>query len=126
MADTDNTPDIRMDADALYREDIITDQKIGTIRLMTPIKSDGTADEAREVLYIGQSQMMTPAGALPLNFEIEASNLKEAVEKFGAAAKQSMEETVERLKELQRQQASKIVVPGADGGMGGLGGKIQL
>lgn len=132
MADTDNTPDIRMNPDELYREDIITDQKIGTIRVMTPIKSDGTTDAARDILYIGQSQMMTPAGALPLNFEIEASNLKEAVEKFGDHTKQAMEETVEKLKELQRQQSSQIVIPGSEGGMGGLGGlggpggKIQL
>lgn len=122
MAETDNTPDISMDPEALYREEIITDQKIGTIRIMTPIKSDGTPDEARDVLYYGQSQMMTPAGALPLNFEIEAGSLKEAAEKFGDAAKVAMQETVEKLKEMQREAASQIVVPGADGGMGGLGG----
>lgn len=132
MAETDNTPDIRMNPDELYREDIVTDQKIGTIRIMTPITSEGETDSTRSIIYIGQSQMMTPAGALPLNFEIEASNLKEAADKFGDAAKQSMEDTMEKLKELQRQQASKIVVPGAEGGMGGLGGmggpggKIQL
>jgi hypothetical protein len=135
MAETDNTPDISMDPDALYREEVITDQKIGTIRIMTPIKSDGSTDENRDTLYYGQSQMMTPAGALPLNFEIEASNIKEAAEKFGDAAKVAMQETVERLKEMQREAASQIVVPGAEGGMGGMGGlggaggpggKIQL
>ena len=129
VADTDNIPDIQMNPDELYREDVYTDQKIGTIRVMTPVKSDGSTDTERNVLYLGQSQMMTPAGALPLNFEIAADNLKEAVEKFGEHAKQAMQETVEKLKELQRQQASQIVVPGAGGGMGGLGGpggKIQL
>ena len=123
MADEDNYPEISMNPDELYRDETITDQKTGTIRVMTPIKDDGSLDESRDVLYIGQSQMMTPAGALPLNFEIEAANLKEAVEKFGDKMKESMQETVERLTEMQRQQSSKIVVPGDDAG---LASKIQL
>ena len=129
MADIDNLPEISMNPDELYRDETITDQKIGTIRMMTPIKVDGSRDEGRDILYIGQSQMMTPAGALPLNFEIEATSLKEAVEKFGDHTKQAMQETVEKLKEMQRQQSSQIVIPGSEGGMGGLGGpggKIQL
>jgi len=124
MADADSYPEISMNPDELYRDETITDQKTGTIRMMTPIKSDGSLDESRDVLYIGQSQMMTPAGAMPLNFEINASSLKEAVEKFGDKTKEAMQETVEKLKELQRQQSSQIVVPGS--GMGGPGGKIQL
>ena len=124
--------DPKMDPTSLYREDIITDRKVGTIRMMTPLKSDGTADDARSVLYMGEAQIMTGAGPLPINFEIEASNLAEAVDKFGDAAKEAIERTVRELQELRRQAASSIVVP--QGGMGGLppgglgggGGKIQL
>jgi hypothetical protein len=120
-----------MDAASLYREDIVTDRKVGTIRMMTPLQSDGTTDTARPVLYMGEAQIMTGAGPLPINFEIEAGNLAEAVDKFGEAAKDAIERTVRELQELRRQQASSIVVP--QGGMGGLppgglggGGKIQL
>ena len=123
--------DPKMDAASLYREDIITDRKVGTIRMMTPLKSDGTTDDARTVLYMGEAQIMTGAGPLPINFEIEATNLAEAVDKFGDAAKEAIERTVRELQELRRQAASSIVVP--QGGMGGLppgglggGGKIQL
>ena len=120
----------KMDAAALYREDIVTDRKVGTIRRMTPIKSDGSDDAARPVLYVGEAQIMTNAGPLPINFEIEAKNLGEAVDKFGSSAKEAVERTVRDLQELRHQQASSIVVPGA-GGMGGLGGpggpgKIQI
>lgn len=115
-------PDTKMDAAALYREDIVTDRKVGTIRRMTPIKSDGSDDAARPTLYIGEAQIMTNAGPLPINFEIEAQNLGEAVEKFGDAAKEAVERTVRELQELRRQQASSIVVPG----MGNPGGKIQI
>ena len=115
-------PDSRMDATALYREDIVTDRKVGTIRRMTPLKIDGSDDNARPTLYVGEAQIMTNAGPLPINFEIEAATLAEAVEKFGAAAKEAVERTVRELQELRRQQASSIVVPG----MGGPGSKIQM
>jgi hypothetical protein len=88
---------------------------------MTPLKSDGATDSARAVLYIGEAQIMTQAGPLPINFEIEAKNLGDAVAQFGDAAKEAVERTVRELQELRRQAASSIVVPGA-GGMGGLGG----
>jgi len=115
-------PDTKMDATALYREDIVTDRKVGTIRRMTPLKSDGTDDAARPTLYVGEAQIMTNAGPLPINFEIEAKDLAGAVEKFGDAAKEAVERTVRELQELRRQQASSIVVPG----MGNPGGKIQI
>ncbi len=120
------TTEAKMDASSLYREEIITDRKVGTIRMMTPLKADGSADAARPVLYMGEAQILTQAGPLPISFDIEAKTLKEAVEKFAPAAKEAIERTVRDLQELRRQAASSIVVP--QGGMGGLGGggKIQL
>lgn len=114
-------PEIKMDADALYQEDTFTDQRVGTIRRMTPVKPDGSIDDSRNVQYIGQAQMMTPAGALPLTFEIEATDLSEAIAKFGDGASQALEDTMKELEEMRRQQASQIVVPGQSGG-----GQIQM
>ena len=131
-ANPDRTNDAKMDAASLYREEIVTDRKVGTLRLMTPIGADGAPDASRPVIYMGEAQIMTQAGPLPINFDIEATNLAEAVEKFGAAAKEAVERTVRELHEMRRQAASSIVVPqggvGGMGGPGGLGGggKIQL
>ena len=122
MAQRPDTPDSKMDPTTLYREDIVTDRKVGTIRRLTPLKSDGTDDATRPTLYVGEAQIMTNAGPLPINFEIEAPTLGIAVEKFGDAAKEAVERTVRELQELRRQQASSIVVPG----MGGPGSKIQM
>jgi hypothetical protein len=126
--------DPKMDSESLYREDIVTDRKVGTIRMLTPLKTDGTTDTARPVLYMGEAQIMTGAGPLPISFEIEVSTLAEAVEQFGDAAKDAIEKTVRDLQEMRRQQASSIVVPqGPLGGLGpgglgggGSGGKIQM
>jgi len=109
-----------MDQKSLYREVMITDRKVGTIRVLTPIKSDGSPDSGREVTYIGEAQLLTSVGTLPINFEIEAKTLDEAVSRFAEVAKEAVERTMKDLQELRRQAASSIVVP--QGGMGGLGG----
>lgn len=132
MADRrdDRLSEARMDAADLYREEIFTDRKVGTIRVMTPVKSDGTSDPARKIVYVGEAQMMTSAGALPLSFEIDASSLADAIAKYGTAAREAFERTMRDIEELRRQAASSIVIPkaGAAGLPGGLpsGGKIQI
>jgi hypothetical protein len=132
MNSNDNS-EIRMDTDELFLEETFTDNKVGTLRRLTPVTVDGKPDPSRQDRYIGSTQVLTSAGPLPLSFEIQAESLAAAAAAFGAGAKQAFEQTMEELKELQRQQASSIVVPkgGVDpmaGGMGGGlgGGKIQL
>lgn len=116
----------KMDVNNLYREEIVTDRRVGTLRMMTPIKGDGSLDEKREVIFMGEAQIMTQAGPMPINFEIEAKSLTEAVDQFAEAAQQGVEKTVRELQELRRQQSSSIVVPGSSGMGGGLGSKLQL
>jgi hypothetical protein len=130
MNNPDTRNDIQMDISNLYREETFTDNIVGTLRRLTPVTEDGQVDASRAVQFIGSTQVMTTAGPLPLSFEIEADNLNGAAAGFGDAAKEAFERTMEELKEMQRKQASSIVVPGA-GGMdpmgGGMGGsKIQI
>jgi hypothetical protein len=113
----------------LYREEIFTDQKIGTIRQLTPVKADGSRDDARPVLFVGETSLMTPAGQLPIHFRLEGADLGAAAKQFSDAANKAIQDTMEQLRELRRQAASSIVVPDmTKGGMGGLGGggKIQM
>jgi len=123
MLSEDDLKEMRMAPDALYREEVFTDQRVGAIRRLIPVKADGSPDGARSVLYTGQAQLYTPAGALPLSFEIEAGSLEEAVRKFAAAAQASVEQTLLELEDLRREAASSIVIPqDGVGGLGGLGG----
>jgi hypothetical protein len=114
MSQMDDSPEISMDSGALSREEVFTDSRVGTIRKMTPVTIEGELDGSRPVLFVGSTQIMTPGGALPLSFEIETETLEGAVAGFGDAAKLAVERTMEELKEMQRQQASSIVVPGRE------------
>ena len=124
----ETTNEIKVDPKQLYLEEIFTDRRVGTIRRLTPVDKDGARDKSRAVLYVGETQVLTPAGALPIAFEIGAGSLEEAAERFGQLAKEAIERTVKELQELRRQAASSIVVPqGPLPPMGGPGGgKIQM
>ena len=122
MAEPDMNP-----AD-LWQEEVYTDRRIGTLRRLTPVKGDGARDPAREVQWVGETQVLSQLGTLPISFPLEAKTLDEAAKKFGAEAKKAIERTVRELQDLRRQAASSIVIP--QGGLPPLppggGGKIQM
>ena len=132
----DSTRDPTMDAKSLYREEIYTDRRMGTLRVMLPVTPDGEPDAARPTVYVGEAQLMTNMGPLPISFDIDAASLADAVAKYGEAAKTGVEQALRELQEMRRQASSSLVIPPAGaasaitggGGLGGLGGggKIQL
>lgn len=124
MSDENQDIQIAMDPSAIYLEEVFTDRAVGTIRRLTPVDGDGNPKPGETPVYVGQAQLMTPVGALPLNFEIPATSLKEAAERFGDEAKVAVEQAARELQEMRREAASSIVVPGQGGGpgMGGMGG----
>ena len=127
----DRNQDPQMDVEGLYQEDSFTDRRVGQIRRLTPVRPDATVDPTRPVLFIGQAEIMTNMGPVPISFEIEGKTLEEAVQGFSPTAAVAIERTVQQIQEMRRQQASQLVVPqggmpnlGGGGGRGG--GKIQL
>jgi len=122
MALDERTADLRMDAANLYREEIVSDRGAGTIRVMTPVTRDGAVDPRRKTLYVGEAQIFTPVGALPIAFEIAAESLGEAADKFAAGAQVAVEQAVSELQQMRREAASGLVI--ADQMPGG--GRIQM
>src|SRR5271167_3852915 len=129
MAAQNDLPDVKLDSAGMYREEVFTDRRAGTIRMLTPVTIDGAVDASRAVLFSGQTQLLTPAGVLPLVFEIEADTLKDALEKFPEGVKAALEQAIDEAREMRREQASRIVVPDVGGGgigPGAGGGKIKF
>ena len=118
MTDQNNAS---MDPNSLFREENFTDQKMGAIRKLIPIKDDGSDDGDRNIMFFGSAQVMTPMGAMPLNFALEGNTIGEAAEDFAAKAAVAVEQAAQELEQMRREQASQIVVPGQGGGnMGGI------
>jgi len=131
MAAQNELPDIELDPKSLYREDVFTDRRAGSIRRLTPVTASGADDASRPVLFSGQTQLLTPAGVLPLGFEIEAKTLEEALQKFPEGVKVALEQAIDEAREMRREAASRIVVPDVGSGVGpgpgaAGGGKIKF
>lgn len=127
----DRNAEPQMDADSMYLEEMFTDRRVGAIRRLTPVKRDGSPDTSRPVLFLGQAEIMTNMGPVPINFEIEGETLDQAAAGFSVAAAAAIERTVQQIQEMRRQAASQLVVPQGGmpnlaGGPPGRGGKIQI
>jgi hypothetical protein len=111
-----------VDKNNLYREESITDLKVASIRRLIPVKADGTEDSTRQAVFIGQTQLMSPEGPLPIQSELAAGNIEEAIEAFPNAMQRALSEVVEKIKRMQAQQKqqpqsgreddSRIIIPG--------------
>ena len=72
--------DIKIDPKQLTSRRSLRDRRVRHHPALTPVAKDGDRDQSRAVLYVGETQVLTPAGALPIAFEIGAGSLEEAAE----------------------------------------------
>lgn len=123
MADLRNAPgsgETEVDLNNLYREENYTDLKLGSIQKLVPVKADESVDLSRQPRFIGQAQLMTQYGPIPISAPIEATTLEEACKKFPDALEKAMDRLAEEAQRRQVEEASRIVVPGKDLRGGGL------
>ena len=106
--------EIKLDESNLYKEEVFTDLRVGSLKQLTPVTKEGERDLARPMVFVGETQLMSQVGPLPVQTRIEAENLDAAIQKFPAAIQTAVEAMIDEVKELQRKEMSRIVVPGAD------------
>ena len=110
MAETDNNSiDFSIDRSNLYKEESFTDLKVGNIRRLIPIKPDGSEDKTRNTIFVGQTNLMTPNGPLPIQGVIRAKELQQAVKRFPEAMEDAVERMMEEAQKMKDQQGSEII-----------------
>jgi hypothetical protein len=107
---------VRVNQQNLYREETFSDLQVAVIRQLSPVKPNGEPDKTRKVLYAGQTQIITPQGPLPIQFPIDAKNLQQAVDLFPEAMEAYVENLMAQAREMQRREASRLIVPSQSGG----------
>jgi len=112
MADEQqNMEEFQIDRTNLYIEESFTDLKIGTVKRLKPVKTDGSEDKSRKTMFVGHTSIMTPNGPLPIQNVIEAKELAQAIKKFPEAMQEAMNRLIEEVKKYQEQQQSEIQKP---------------
>ena len=112
MADEQqNMEEFKIDRSNLYIEESFTDLKIGTVKRLTPVKTDGSEDKSRKPVFVGHTSIMTPNGPLPIQNVIAAKELPQAIKKFPEAMQEAMERLIEEVKQYQEQEQSQIQQP---------------
>lgn len=114
--------DFRIDRSNLYREESFTDLKVGTIKCLNPVRADGSPDKSRKKIFLGNTNVMTPQGPIPIQGAIQAKELQQAIKKFPEAMEAAMDRLIEEAKKYQEQQQaedsqiqkpdSRIIIPG--------------
>jgi hypothetical protein len=99
--DSHSTIDFTVNRNNLYREESFTDVRVAAIRRLTPVNPDGSEDDSRDPIFMGQSQLMTPSGPIMLQSLLDAKTFEESMEKFPAAMQKEMSRVVAEVKEKQ-------------------------
>lgn len=114
--------DFKIDRSNLYREESFTDLKVGTIKCLNPVRADGSVDNTRKKIFVGNTNVMTPQGPIPIQGMIQAKELQQAIKKFPEAMEAAMDRLIEEARKYQEQQQaedsqiqkpdSRIIIPG--------------
>jgi hypothetical protein len=110
-----NNLDFQVDKTNLYREVSLTDLKIANIRQLIPVNVDGSDDPSRETIFIGNTQLGTPQGPIPMQAKLEVATIEEAMDKFPQAMELETQKVIENFKRMEAQQKkekSNIIMPG--------------
>ncbi|MDN5937670.1 MAG: hypothetical protein L0H83_03315 [Salinisphaera sp.] len=120
MESESNIPEIGLDADNMYRDEVFSDLKVGAVRRFVPVTRDGEIDEGRAVIYQGQTNLTSPGGQIPLQFELNVDSLAAAIDAFPKAAQAEGRRVVEEMEKMRREQA------GSGGASDKGGSRIQM
>jgi hypothetical protein len=100
-----------LDAAALYREEVYTDRKIGTLRVLLPVTAAGDPDPARATVQRRSSTSPT-CGTAATSFDIDATSLADGIA-IRPAAKLASTRDAERWKCAARRR--RLVIPQGGG-----------
>lgn len=105
----EHTVDFNLDRTNLYREESYTDLKIGTVKRFIPVLPDGSVDKARKTFFLGQTNVYTEHGPLPIQNVIQAKELAQAFKRFPEAMEEAMQRLMEEAQQMREEKTSPLI-----------------
>jgi hypothetical protein len=105
----EHTVDFNLDRTNLYREESYTDLKVGTVKRFIPVLPDGSVDKARKTFFLGQTNVYTEHGPLPIQNVIQAKELAQAFKRFPEAMEEAMQRLIEEAKQMREEKTSPLI-----------------
>jgi len=105
----DETLEFKLDRANLYQEETFTDIRTGSVKRFTPVKPDGSPDKSRKTIYLGQTNLYTPQGPLPIQNVIQAKDLAQAFKRFPEAMEEAVQRLMDEAKKLKEEKTSPII-----------------
>ena len=105
--ESSQTIDFTVDRQNLYLEETFTDLKVASIRRLTPVTSDGSVDKTRKTIFVGETNLMTAAGPLPVQSMIPAKQLQQAIKRFPEAMQAAVEKLADEVQKMRQKEQSQ-------------------
>lgn len=105
----EHTIDFNLDRSNLYLEESYTDLKVGTVKRFIPVLPDGSVDKARKPFFLGQTNVYTAHGPLPIQNVIQAKELAQAFKRFREAMEQAMQRLMEEAQQMRDEKTSPLI-----------------
>jgi hypothetical protein len=105
----EHTVDFNLDRTNLYREESYTDLKVGTVKRFIPVLPDGSVDKARKTFFLGQTNVYTEHGPLPIQNVIQAKELAQAFKRFPEAMEEAMQRLMEEAQQMREEKNSPLI-----------------
>lgn len=103
--------ELTLNLGTLCRQEEYTDTMAGSIKKLIPVKADGSLDDTRPLIFIGQTSIMLSSGPVPVQAVLAAENLEDAIKAFPATMEKAINELADRLIKLAEEQQSLIQKP---------------
>lgn len=88
-----------IDALGLYAKEVVVDPDAGEITVLRPVTVGGVRDTERKIRFFSSIMMTFRGRPQQVAFELEASTLSEAVQKWAVVAREAGEKAIEQMED---------------------------
>jgi hypothetical protein len=109
VEETQDPVEFQLDRSNLYLEETFTDLTVGSVKRFTPVTPDGSPDKTRKTVFVGQTNVQTPHGPLPVQNMIRAKELPQAFKRFPEAMEEAVRQLIAEARKMSEDKQPPVI-----------------